>query len=47
MSRRLSGIRFAHRMHDLPDPTAAARVIAVWEASGARGPPGTEQDLER
>ena len=31
MSRRLSGIRFAHRMHDLPDPTAAARVIAVWE----------------
>ena len=31
MSRRLSGIRFAHRMRDLPDPTAAARVIAVWE----------------
>ena len=31
MSRRLSGIRFAHRMRDLPDPTTAARVIAVWE----------------
>ncbi len=31
MSRRLSGIRFAHRMRDLPDPTAAARVITVWE----------------
>ena len=31
MSRRLSGIRFAHRMRNLPDPTAAARVIAVWE----------------
>ena len=31
MSRRLSGIRFAHRMRDLPDPTASARVIAVWE----------------
>jgi site-specific recombinase XerD len=31
MSRRLSGIRFAHRMRDLPDPTATARVIAVWE----------------
>jgi len=31
MSRRLSGIRFAHRMRDLPDPTATARIIAVWE----------------
>lgn len=31
MSRRLSGIRFAHKMHDLPDPTDGARVIAVWE----------------
>jgi len=31
MSRRLSGIRFAHKMRDLPDPTASARVIAVWE----------------
>jgi len=31
MSRRLSGIRFAHRMRDLPDPTDSARVIAVWE----------------
>jgi hypothetical protein len=31
MSRRLSGIRFAYRMRDLPDPTALPRVIAVWE----------------
>ena len=31
MSRRLSAIRFAHRLADLPDPTGNARVIAVWE----------------
>ena len=31
MSRRLSAIRFAHRLRDLPDPTENARVIAVWE----------------
>jgi site-specific recombinase XerD len=31
MSRRLSAIRFAHRLRDLPDPTAGARVVAVWE----------------
>lgn len=31
MSRRLSAIRFAHRLRDLPDPTEAARVVAVWE----------------
>lgn len=31
MSRRLSAIRFAHRIHDLGDPTANARVVAVWE----------------
>ncbi len=31
MSRRLSAIRFAHRLHDLADPTANARVVAVWE----------------
>lgn len=31
MSRRLSAIRFAHRLRDLPDPTANARVLAVWE----------------
>jgi site-specific recombinase XerD len=31
MARRLSSIRFAHAAHDLPDPTAAARVRAVWE----------------
>jgi len=42
MSRRLSGIRFAHRMRDLPDPTAAARVIAVWE--GVRRTHGAPPD---
>ncbi|MEK6439195.1 site-specific integrase [Pseudonocardia sp. T1-2H] len=31
MSRRLSSIRFAHQLHDLPDPTTGARVVAVWE----------------
>jgi site-specific recombinase XerD len=31
MSRRLSAIKFAHRLQDLPDPTDQARVIAVWE----------------
>lgn len=31
MSRRLSAIRFAHQLRDLPDPTSNARVVAVWE----------------
>jgi len=31
MSRRLSAIRFAHAIRGLPDPTDAARVLAVWE----------------
>ncbi|MGB8997116.1 MAG: site-specific integrase [Pseudonocardiaceae bacterium] len=31
MSRRLSAIRFAHQMHNRPDPTTSARVVAVWE----------------
>ena len=31
MSRRLSSIRFAHQLLDLPDPTTGARVVAVWE----------------
>lgn len=31
ISRRLSAIKFAHRMHDLPDPTLNARVVTVWE----------------
>lgn len=31
MSRRLSSIRFAHRIKNLPDPTDDARVITVWE----------------
>ncbi len=31
IARRLSAIRFAHQMADAPDPTHAARVVAVWE----------------
>jgi site-specific recombinase XerD len=31
MARRLSAMRFAFRMRGLPDPTQAARVVAVWE----------------
>jgi site-specific recombinase XerD len=31
MSRRLSAIRFAHRLRNHPDPTTGARVVAVWE----------------
>lgn len=31
LSRRLSAIRFAHQLRDLPDPTTGARVVAVWE----------------
>ena len=31
LSRRLSAITFAHTVHDLPDPTTNARVLAVWE----------------
>jgi hypothetical protein len=31
LARRLSSIRFAHAARDLPDPTAAARVQAVWK----------------
>jgi site-specific recombinase XerD len=31
MSRRLSAIRFTHQLHDVPDPTRNARVLAVWE----------------
>ncbi len=31
IARRLSALRFAHRLRGLPDPAAAARVVAVWE----------------
>ena len=31
MSRRLSAIRFAHQIQNLPDPTEHARVLVVWE----------------
>jgi site-specific recombinase XerD len=31
LSRRLSAIKFAHTLRNRPDPTANARVVAVWE----------------
>ncbi len=31
MSRRLSAIKFAHQLQNLPDPTRNSRVLAVWE----------------
>jgi integrase len=31
MARRLSALRFAFRLHRLPDPTENPRVVAVWE----------------
>lgn len=31
MSRRLSALRFAHQLRNLPDPTKHARVVTVWE----------------
>lgn len=31
MSRRLSALKFVHQLNNLPDPTANARVVAVWE----------------
>jgi integrase len=31
MSRRLSALKFAHALRNLPDPTRDARVLAVWE----------------
>lgn len=31
MSRRLSAMKFAHQLRNLPDPTRNARVVAVWE----------------
>jgi site-specific recombinase XerD len=42
MSRRLSAIKFAHQMQNLPDPTRNARVVAVWE--GIRRTPGAPPD---
>ena len=46
MARRLSALRFAHRLQGLPDPAAAARVVAVWEGirrthGAPPGPGGT------
>lgn len=31
MSRRLSALKFVHQLNNLSDPTANARVLAVWE----------------
>jgi len=31
MSRRMSALKFAHQLRNLPDPTRNARVVAVWE----------------
>jgi site-specific recombinase XerD len=31
MSRRISALKFAHQLRNLPDPTRNARVVAVWE----------------
>lgn len=45
MSRRLSAIRFAHQLRDLPDPTKNARVVAVWE--GIRRTHGAPPDQSR
>jgi hypothetical protein len=42
LSRRMSAIRFIHRLHDHPDPTRNARVIAVWD--GIRRTHGASPD---
>lgn len=31
MSRRLSALRFVHRLHEMDDPTEHPRVVVVWE----------------
>ncbi len=42
MSRRLSAIRFAHQLRNLPDPCEHARVVSVWEdIRRVHGPPVT------
>jgi len=46
MSRRLSALKFAHQLRNLPDPTRNARVVAVWRASAApTGRPRSSQRL--
>ena len=45
ISRRLSTIRFAHKVRNHPDPTQTARVIAVWE--GIRRRLGAPPDQAR
>ncbi len=45
MSRRLSAIKFAHQLRNLPDPTRNARVVAVWE--GVRRTHGTPRSRPR
>ncbi|MEO6699986.1 MAG: tyrosine-type recombinase/integrase [Jatrophihabitantaceae bacterium] len=43
MSRRLSAIKFAHRLQNLPDPTEHARVVTVWEGIRRRHSAPPEQ----
>ena len=45
IARRLSSIRFAHKVRNQPDPTQTARVATVWE--GIRRTLGTHPDQAR
>lgn len=45
ISRRLSTIKFAHKVRNYPDPTQTARITAVWE--GIRRSLGTSPDQAR
>lgn len=45
MSRRLSAIKFVHKMQNHPDPTANALVVGVWE--GIRRQHTTDPDQAR
>jgi hypothetical protein len=41
MARRLSSIRFAHRVRNLPDPTIDARVMTVRQGTHGAPPDGS------
>ncbi|WP_103382134.1 site-specific integrase [Pseudonocardia dioxanivorans] len=45
MSRRLSSIKLAHQLRELPDPTTGARIVAAWE--GIRRTHGARQTKPR
>ncbi len=45
ISRRLSTIKFAHKVRNYPDPTQTARITAVWE--GIRRSLGTSPEQAR